>query len=502
MRRRMAARGLGLAVLLSSGGARIAGAADYFGGYGFYLGELHAHTGASGDGGSSDLGTCDGECGPALEVAATAAEYGLDFLTYTDHANGNQSTDSALFEEVQEAIRDAHDPDGGLVTLQAGELFFSLSGQPLGHKNIYFFADDEALDDLTMEDMQFDGVGENVWQCAEIWSWMAQMEETWGPVLLVPHHPGLPTGMGTDWSCHQGDEAGVYAPAVEIYSEHGDSSSAGTTFDPPWMGASEENSVEGALDPDGPGLRLGFVGGTDRHDTHPGSVCETDTEMPQHPYGGGLTVAVVPEGQAFDRSALHDAIVSRRTYATSGPLVPAIVEYWGDGQYLGGMGEELGLGGVAELAVVVRVPVVWDPFVTDVLLVGPGHSEQLTSEGDGRFSSASDAQEVPAYLYPMLLVDGDAWYGEEGCDDAGPSPEERIWLSPTWFGPEGPYLDDDDDSAGDDDSGDGGFMVDPEAAGACRCSGASSGPSAAIPLGLAALSAVGLRGRRGAGQKP
>ncbi len=485
--------GTGISVLLIAFGAPRAYAADYFDGYGFYLGELHSHTGASGDGGSSDVGTCHGECGAALEVAAHAAEYGLDFLTYTDHANGDQITESALFQEVQQAIREAHDPDAGLVTLQAGELFFSLAGEPVGHKNIYFFADNADLADLTMEDMQFDGLGEHLGQCGEIWSWMAQMKQRWGPVLLIPHHPGMDSGMGTVWTCHELPAASAHSPVVEIYSEHGDSSFASTTFDPLWMGASEEKSVEGALDPERFALKLGFVGGTDRHDTHPGAVCATDTEMPHHPYGGGLTVAVVPEGEAFDRGSLHDALVNRQTYATSGPLVPAIVEYWGDGQYLGGMGEELGLGGITELSVVVRVPEAWEPFINQVLLVEPGLTTPMEATGGGRFDATRDAEGMAAYLYPLLRVDGETWYGEEGCDDAGPSAEERVWLSPTWFGPEDP-VSDDDDSAGDDEEEAGEFMVDPEAT-HCTCGvGSRSQPKGLPPL-CATLAALILRRR-------
>ncbi len=502
---------LALASILTAGLAGKALAADYFEGFGFYLGELHSHTGASGDGGSSDLGICDGVCGPALPVADNAAQYGLDFITYTDHVNGGVISDSAAFMVAQQAIREAHDPDGGLVTLQAGELFLSLGGEPLGHKNLYFFADNQDLTDLTMEDIQFDGAGEHVPACFELWEWMAQMEQTWGPVLLLPHHVGMAGGMGTEWSCHQEAGASVYAPAVEIYSEHGDSSFADTTFDPLWMGADSLKTVEGALDPAGWALRLGFVGGTDQHDSHPGSVCSTDTEMPHHPYGGGLTIAVVPDGQDFDRGALYDAITERRTYATSGPLLPAIVEYWGDGTYLGGMGEELDLDGFEELSVEVRVPEVWDAFVSDVMLVGPDFSGLMDAAGDGVFESASDTFEVPEYLYPLLIVDGASWYGDDGCGDAGDSAEERIWLSPTWFTPGGPGPDDDDDTTagdddttgddddttgddddttGDDDADDddtgGGYMQDPDGPGSCRC----AAQAGSAPLGALALTTL------------
>ena len=517
-----------VAVLILVGDAA---AAEYFEGFGFYLGELHSHTGASGDGGSSDLGHCDGECGSALDVAGQAATYGLDFITYTDHLNGGPVSTPELFEEAQEAIRDAHDPDGGLVTLPAGELFITVGEHSDGHKNLYFFADNEDLADLTFEEMRFNADLGFLDHCDDIWAFVEQLQDRFGPVLLIPHHPGLSAEMGTDWTCHQGEDARYYSPAVEIYSEHGDSSFGDTDFDTLWMGVDDLKTVEAALDPEIHGLRLGFLGGTDQHDTHPGSLCSTDTVMPHHPYGGGLTVAVLPESDAFDRDTLYQAIRHRQTYATSGPLIPAVVEYWGDGEYLGGMGEDLDLSEVQALAVELRVPEAWDSFVTEVSLIGPEGDLPMDASGGGLFEASATVSDLPIYLYPLLKVDGEAWYGDDGCDDGGDSGEERIWLSPTWFEPhpDGPLPDDDDDddndddddddvtadddSAGDDDtSGDddttgdpdddnvgNGFLTDPEAPGSCSCVvavGPATGAGCALAVSLVALLARRRSGAR------
>jgi hypothetical protein len=133
------------------------------------------------------------------------------------------------------------------------------------------------------------------------------------------------------------------------------------------------------------------------------------------------------------------------------------------------------------------------------------------------------ADEVPHYLYPMLILDGEAWYGEDGCDDGGESAEERVWLSPTWFTPEpeapdddDDTADDDDDTAGDDDStgdddtseaddddddnddDDGGYkgnvsdgwLTDPNDVGSCRCSAAAARPLPVALLG--SMLALGL----------
>src|SRR5262249_30028684 len=154
-----------------------------------------------------------------------------------------------------------------------------------------------------------------------------------GPMLLLPHHPALQSPMATDWSCYDAH----FSPSVEVYSEHGSSEGGGSTFDPPWSTYVQSGSVDWALDPEGPDLELGFFGGTDSHDTKPGSVCDRDLMQLQFPYGGGLTVAVLPDGQRFDRAAIHDALVTRHTYETSGPLMPVVATYGSGGARLGGM---------------------------------------------------------------------------------------------------------------------------------------------------------------------
>ncbi|MDP7110811.1 MAG: hypothetical protein QGH45_02545, partial [Myxococcota bacterium] len=433
--------------------AGYADGAEFFEGNGFYLGDLHSHTAASGDGNSSDLGGCSGECGAYSDVAGHAAAYDLDFVSYTDHVNGGQTAEPDEWMWTIEAIFDAHDPDDGLVTVPAAELFFDVGGHSVGHKNLYFFADNEDLEDIEIDDTRFNGTITALNDCQSIWDWMKTVEAAWGDVVLLSHHPALGGDMACDWSCHVPTDAAAYSPSAEIYGGHGDSSFADTTFDPLWIPVTEASTLESALDPDNFALRIGFVGGTDRHDTNPGAVCKTDTVMPQHPYGGGLTIAVIDEEEDFDRQPLYQALRDRRTYATSGPLVPAVAEYWADDSYLGGMGESLLFEDADELEIRVRVPEIWDAFVIEVLMVGPDGRAQMTAEGGGNFVSTLEADEVPDYLYPMLILDGEAWYGEDGCDDGGESAEERVWLSPTWFTPE-PEGDDDDDDDDDDHTDD------------------------------------------------
>jgi len=59
--------------------------AEFFEGYGFYLGEPHAHTGYSVDGGSSDLRDNCKYCGAFADFMPIARENGLDFVVISDH---------------------------------------------------------------------------------------------------------------------------------------------------------------------------------------------------------------------------------------------------------------------------------------------------------------------------------------------------------------------------------------------------------------------------------
>jgi hypothetical protein len=237
------------------------------------------------------------------------------------------------------------------------------------------------------------------------------------------------------------------SPSLEIYSRHGNSEECEPEFDPVWQVCDPDRTALAALDPGGNALHLGFIGGTDEHDTHPGGVCRRDTQMAQHPFGGGLTVAALPEGATFDRAALYDAIASRSTYATSGPLLPVTVSYRLGGQVVGGLGQDLIVPEGAPLQVEVRVPAEYQDLVTGVTVIAPRERVALISDGAGRYLGQVGDQDRPVWVYVRVLVDGGAWYGEDGCDDGGADTSEYLWLSPSWLALPEP------DTGGTDDTG-------------------------------------------------
>lgn len=411
----------------------LARAAESFGDDGYYLGDPHAHTGVSGDGGSTDLGDCDVSCGDFVTVLDVARDNGLDWVALTDHVNGRQAASSEDYAMLTELVVDGNDPATGFVTVPAAEVWFTLaSGGDLGHKTLLLFGGDAALAGLDLADVQPAGSSTQVVDaCEDIWSWMDGLTDRYGPAMLIPHHPALPLPMATDWSCH----SALWEPSVEAYSAHGNSFAASATYDPAWSGPSASGTVEVALDPGGYAFQMGFMGGTDSHDSRPGSTCDQDLEMTNHPYGGGLTVAVIPSGVAFDRMSLHDAIVARHTYATTGPMVPLRVIWESGGAKLGALGDGVGLPAGQPLDVSVQVPSSSAGAVKGVTLVGPsGALFTLAGNGAGTWTTSIEPFELPEYLYAAVQLDGVLLYGSStACLDGGGDADEWLWASPSWI---------------------------------------------------------------------
>jgi hypothetical protein len=259
-------------------------AAETFEDWAYYVGDPHTHTGVSTDGGSSDFGTCKsrkpgaagvaGDCGSFYDVFDNARAQGLDWIAVTDHTNGktgNPLSDAAGYQQLTQMAIDAHDPEGGFVTLPAGEVWIKTFPEVnLGHLSFMMFGENEDLELMEMSDLQPTGTEKVVVaDCAAVGTWFEAVEATFGPVIGIPHHPASTLPMPTDWSCN----FPKYQPAVEVYSEHGQSLTDDTGgFDPMWSGPVSAGTVTSALDPDGYALRLGFMAGSDRHDSRPGEL--------------------------------------------------------------------------------------------------------------------------------------------------------------------------------------------------------------------------------------
>lgn len=415
---------LALTVLAGWSAAR---AADHFEGAGWYYGELHVHTGISGDAGSADIpGTCVDDCGEHATVYSDARAIGLDFAAVTDHVNGSKSATPEGFAADVALAREAHDPDHGFLTLVAGEVWFAGAESDIGHKNLYLFGDDAVVGGVTLDELHPRGASDPA-SCEDIATWAAQLEAAYGPVLLIPHHPAANLPMPTDWSCHDPD----HEVAVEVYSEHGDSMGDGTGYDPLWSGEASAGTVLSGIDPAGYALKLGFLGGTDKHNSRPADVCAKDTQRPGHPYGGGITIVPVPEGEPFTRASLYAAIVGHRTFASSGPRLPVALRYSTGGVVLGTVGDALGVPAEQDLEVEVTVPQELARFVVGGTLRSVDRVIPLMPLGHGAWGTEVSTGERGAWVYVTMEVDGAAWYGADGCDDGGDT-REFVWSSPSW----------------------------------------------------------------------
>jgi hypothetical protein len=431
-------------------------AAEAFGDAVYYFGDIHAHTGYSADGGASDLTGCT-SCGAFADFFAAARANGLDFVGMADHTNELDTLSSTNWRAQLTATLAADDPAGGFVTIPGGEIWYYDGTHALGHKTLMLFGDDATLAPITLTETRYGGNIRHRTGCATIWTWADAFVALYGDLLLVPHHPAATRPMPTDWDCH----SDTYEPVVEIYSRHGNSLEDTSGYDPIGAGTTTTGLVTSALDPDGQALQMGFVGGTDEHDTRPGATCAADTVHTAHLYGGGLTAIVLDAGATFDRAAIHDALVAHHTYTTTGPRMALSIGWSSVGGDLGGLGDDFSMTEGDDLEVAVSLPADEAAYVSNIELVGPDGTWSLDSDGADTWTTIVSAGDIPAYLYARVEIDGDAWYGSTTCADGGADATEYLWSSPSWIAQVDDDLDDDGVNARDGDCDDTDPTVSP-----------------------------------------
>lgn len=417
-------------------------AAEAFGDSIYYFGDLHAHTGFSGDAKSSDLGRGCSTCGAWATEHDQARAMGLDFLALAEHVNGPKSMSAADYLIHVAEVLAQNDEAGGFITIPAGELWLYDNYWRMGHKTLLMWGDDSTLASLTLSDVSPSASGNLIGPsgCDMLWDWADDLESRFGDLFLLPHHPATVMPMPTDWSCHNE----TYEPAVEIYSRHGNSLEPDSGWDTPFLGTTPEGYVSEAINPASYGLQMGFFGGTDGHDSWPGETCALDTVIINHRYGGGLTGIMLDETETFTRSAIGDAIREHRVYATTGPMVVFSMEWSARGASVGVMGDDPTVILGDALSLVVEMPEDQAAYVVAVTAVGPDGSWTLSDDGAGRWVAEIPGEEAPAYAYVTIELDGDAYYGTGVCVDGGSDAKELVTSSPSYFS----YFDDDQDDDG------------------------------------------------------
>jgi hypothetical protein len=421
--------------------------AESFDGQTFYFGDLHAHTGVSPDGGSQEYLNCDdySACGYIEDVFADARDvYHLDFVSFTDHSAPD--TDPALFDDLLR--RALEETSSTFVVIPGAERALRYDDitafGDVGHKTNLVFPDE--VDGLDFYD--FKGATKRFARCdadvGGVWEHAATMTAEFGPTLEYAHHPAAGNIMTTDWTCH--DQ--TYQPVVEVYSGWGNSLDPESDYDPleePITGTFVHDAL--AL-----GLRVGFVAGTDIHDTRPGAVCAVNTSLNEegiqtHLYGGGLTIVALPDGGEFKRSTIYGELVARRSLVTTGPQMPVSVHWITPDGVSHAIGEELGVHESASewTTLTVEIPSDWGGYVVGVRAVGSSTSIDLDEQAAGEWSVAIPNDQLPTWLYAEVAIDGAAVYGgagacvDEPTDDDGDGIDdplddrEFVWSSPVWF---------------------------------------------------------------------
>jgi hypothetical protein len=443
------------------------------------FGDVHVHTGkASGDACASDAGpewNRDPSCGAFADLADSAVSNGMDFVVLSDHVNGEQDAAAdngpaisdeeggdAAWREVCSWAYDASTPD--FVALCGAEAFFTADGAVYGHKTLIFFDDAERLAPLTRDELSPTGINSDaegtasttLSACDDVATWADGLRDRYGAFLLVPHHPGVSAPMRTSWGCH----AEEHERAVEVWSKHGSSriklagaEPPGDDHEPALSSTGGDNAANtgtyaymSATYGEDAGYHMAVLGGGDYHRTRAGYVChETDEVSGEHEYGGALTGVVVDEEASLARDVLHDAILARHTFATTGPRVPIALSVSDEDGWVGTMGDRLDLDRDADLTFVLTVPAPFDDEVKHAWVVkqGPCTTGASATCSEDRIGMTEDARGVWTAT-ASLLGDGDDADDDgayvlvelegpdshpDGCFDGGTDDRERIMTS-------------------------------------------------------------------------
>ncbi len=436
-------------------------------------GDLHAHSNFSDDGCEDAEAACaDRGDSPAEDFFDNAVAVDLDFAALTDHAEWDVlSTEGqspieiwpATHEVVEEALslEDAgfvpllgyewsnavevwefmdpdEDGDDHREELTAGHktvLFRQTTacadyriGAPRhtdpitkGHSGQTYSHDDDAPAALTTGEFN-ELMEQAAGSCGE---------QTW---MTFFHHSAFLIPTPVDWALPDNEPDPTHERLLEIASEHGssecrDPSSDGCGF---WVDEFDYHQHLGwgtAQEALALGHRLGFLGGTDSHDSRPGSLDDgpgaigifhelggSEDDPPRMFHDGAITGAYVP-GE-IDRVALWDALWARHTLATTGPRGRLAVAAVTDDGLVAMPGDEIPVDGFPLTLLVTVEP--GDPYeVERVEIIEPdGGTTVAQAEGESLTISLDDPGTGAVYVRARIWDGGD---------------EHRVWFSPLFI---------------------------------------------------------------------
>jgi len=430
-------------------------------------GDLHAHSNLSQDGCEEPESGCDSREGEAGgDFFDQALSNDLDFAAMTEHAElelwyDGDATAREIWALQHDRIAEAEGT--GLIPILGYEWTFgggsnktNEEGQIVGgHKTVLIedptactawriaaFRGPDSRDKPQSEEFYAELNPIVAADATQLYTRLAEAAESSDDcedtrALSFAHHSALPLPQITDWSNPDSAPDPDHEPVIEIHSEHGSSECADSEADGcdfglnPEQGFMGTGSVQRALEA---GYRLGFVGGTDSHDSRPGSLedgpsatdswSDTDEDgengedSEDEPlwqvHDGAVTGAMVVA--PADRTALFDALFARETLVSSGPrlAVRAVLVDAEGALHLPGSDVASG-----DARLWVELP----PDGADDLV-----SMELLRVGDSGLAAWTDGLSLDE---TVSLATDDVLYLRLRFENTDGDPE-RIWLSP-WF---------------------------------------------------------------------
>lgn len=286
-----------------------------------FWGDIHGHSILS-----------DGVGSPGEHYAYSRDVRFMDVAAVTDH--DNQIIANGSWPYIQRQAREWSEP-GRFVVLPAYEWAQPYhADENYGHKNFYFrtYADNPLLSGDVAD-------GTDAETPEKLYPKLP------GDCVVISHHPAYEHWMWTDWDRVDPSRESV----VEVYSTHGASDEVETIK--PLHDFNEGRFIFKNLR-ERPGLKLGFVGGSDCHAGLLALDFHSDRAAPEDgatfkKFRGGITAFSAPR---LTLDSLLDALRERRVYATTGEKLLLLVEVNGrafepeqEGQ--GGAGLRITFGG-------------------------------------------------------------------------------------------------------------------------------------------------------------
>ncbi len=312
-------------------------------------GDLHGHSGLSFDGCEDPTALCmPADLTPGAHFFENAATNGLAFAALTDHAEYSriqvptEGTDLSIWDTAKALVAAA---DGGPVVPILG--FEWTAGHTSGHRTVlledpasceaYRIPGPAPTDGGSRAGGQVTFLANPLPAVTDAATFAAEVDAAGSGSGCVPtrwlsflHHVAYYPPAAVDWS--QSSYSLATDTVVEMASEHGSSECADPTAPGcDWRVQTDfyqpAGAVQVALQLD---HELGFVGGTDRHDSDPGRLdigggptghlVDSDgdgvDDGPQYQFTSGTLTGVITPSP-LTRAGIFDALEARHTYVAS-----------------------------------------------------------------------------------------------------------------------------------------------------------------------------------------